>query len=506
MYHAVQKVSKVLLKIWILLADFHYFFHPESFLFQGKNRKIYHISFPKYYFFCIKKARFHRKNGHFPLFVHQKVYKEIWRKKEHFRNFIEVKTKKYKNMRNTFILFVISVFFFSCVEEYKVPKEMTQTYESKLVIQGQILSGDNSVIYLNNTVPFGQVERPEPILNAEVTVIGQNGYESEKAKFDIENDRYVIPTLDLPNNTQYAIKVVLDGETYQSEYQSLLSAKTIDDFHFQESPDGVSFYVSSHGEEEDSPYYMWTYEEDWEFHADIDMSTPTTLTWSYREDFYPGIVTGKSNPYYYCWNHNESSLIHIYDAGTLSQNITKKYKLLNITKDDIRISYIYSILVKQASLSTEAYEYFRLHKLYTEQSGGLFTPMPGEIISNIKCISNPEREVYGYVVVSNITTRRMFIYASDLTQVESEYSNCHPGYGDSQKDPEKNGTWKSLWYAEMEDPDLRSVILNKEKVYRWNYNEVLNDASILYPKECVDCRTVHGATKKRPDFWPNDHE
>ena len=203
-------------------------------------------------------------------------------------------------MRNTFILFVISVFFFSCVEEYKVPKEMTQTYESKLVIQGQILSGDNSVIYLNNTVPFGQVERPEPILNAEVTVIGQNGYESEKAKFDIENDRYVIPTLDLPNNTQYAIKVVLDGETYQSEYQSLLSAKTIDDFHFQESPDGVSFYVSSHGEEEDSPYYMWTYEEDWEFHADIDMSTPTTLTWSYREDFYPGIVTGKSIPYYYC--------------------------------------------------------------------------------------------------------------------------------------------------------------------------------------------------------------
>ena len=91
MYHAVQKLSKVLLKIWILLADFHYFFHPESFLFQEKNRKIYHISFPKDYFFCIKKARFHRKNGHFPPFVHQKVYKEIWREKEHFCNFTGVK-------------------------------------------------------------------------------------------------------------------------------------------------------------------------------------------------------------------------------------------------------------------------------------------------------------------------------------------------------------------------------------------------------------------------------
>ena len=195
----------------------------------------------------------------------------------------------------------------------------------------------------------------------------------------------------MSDNTQYAIKIVWDRETYQSEYQPLLSAKTIDDFRFQENPDGISFYVSSHGEQEDTPYYMWTYEEDWEFHAEIDLSAPTTLIWSYREDLYPGIVTGKSNPYYYCWKHNASSLIHIYDAGTLEQNVSKNYKLLDIKSDDIRISYIYSILLKQASLSKEAYEHFRLHKLYTEQSGGLFTPMPGEIISNIQCISNRDK-------------------------------------------------------------------------------------------------------------------
>ena len=143
-----------------------------------------------------------------------------------------------------------------------------------------------------------------------------------------------------------------------------------------------------------------------------------------------------------------------------------------------------------------------LHKLYTEQSGGLVTPMPGEIISNIKCISNPEKEAHGYVFVSNMTTQRMFIYASDFTQFYPEYSNCHPTYGYEQEDSD----WKCLWYAELEDPDVRSVILNYKKVYKWNYKEVLNDTSILYPKECVDCRTYHRATKKRPDFWPNNHE
>ena len=28
----------------------------------------------------------------------------------------------------------------------------------------------------------------------------------------------------------------------------------------------------------------------------------------------------------------------------------------------------------------------------------------------------------------------------------------------------------------------------------------------LYQWSCVDCRHTVGATKKRPDFWPNDHE
>ena len=31
-------------------------------------------------------------------------------------------------------------------------------------------------------------------------------------------------------------------------------------------------------------------------------------------------------------------------------------------------------------------------------------------------------------------------------------------------------------------------------------------SSLKYRKECVDCRQTAGATKKRPDFWPNNHE
>ena len=58
-------------------------------------------------------------------------------------------------MRNTFILFVISVCFFSCVEEFKVPNTVSEKYESELVIQGRILSGEKSTFYLSMTSAFG---------------------------------------------------------------------------------------------------------------------------------------------------------------------------------------------------------------------------------------------------------------------------------------------------------------------------------------------------------------
>ena len=34
----------------------------------------------------------------------------------------------------------------------------------------------------------------------------------------------------------------------------------------------------------------------------------------------------------------------------------------------------------------------------------------------------------------------------------------------------------------------------------------MDKESILYHNTCVDCRQTAGATKKRPDFWPNNHE
>ena len=48
--------------------------------------------------------------------------------------------------------------------------------------------------------------------------------------------------------------------------------------------------------------------------------------------------------------------------------------------------------------------------------------------------------------------------------------------------------WKSPWVIMARDGNPR------------------DQDALMYTWFCVDCRRTEGATKKRPDFWPNDHE
>ena len=403
---------------------------------------------------------------------------------------------------NKTLLYIIGVILLSsCIEEYTIPK--SELKDSKqVVIQGRILAGEESVFYLNYTKPFGDKSQlQETILNATVTIIGQNGYESPKAEFDIENDYYYIDTKQLEANTLYAVKVEAEGETYQSEYLSILQTPEIEEISYTENPDGISIHVSTKGNNEASRYYMWSYEEDWEFTAPIDFMSMLELeNILYSNIYYRLIEEGKQdNPYYRCWNHNKSHNVFLGSTDKLQDNVIKDLKLFSISVDDIRISCIYSLLLKQWSLSREAYEYYTNIKRLTEDSNSLFQPMPYEFKGNVHCISDPTQKVQGYILASNVVTKRTFVYASDFTQ-------CHPAYNapcvEITLDPDSPDDYNAL--NEMSNMLSSGYILeipygvHITNIYQF---EILGGET-FYAPQCLDCRTVEGSTNKRPDFWP----
>ena len=114
-------------------------------------------------------------------------------------------------MKIKIFAFIISLLTCSCIEEYKI-QEMVPFESPDIVIQGRIASGSESVFYLSKTQPIGSEEKAESILNAEITIVGQNGYESPKATFNMEDDCYIINTQELPNNTLYSVLIKAEGE------------------------------------------------------------------------------------------------------------------------------------------------------------------------------------------------------------------------------------------------------------------------------------------------------
>ena len=393
-------------------------------------------------------------------------------------------------MKNIFLALTIAFTFFSCVEEYKLPTTVSKEFESEIVIQGRILAGEESVIYVSYTNAFNQENTASPIVrNAQITIIGENGYQSDLAKYEPENNCYIIDTKNISTDSQYAIEVKLDDEVYHSEFLTIMESPDINEVTFKEKNDGISIHINTLANEEDSRYYMWSYEEDWEFHAEIDITRTPQEVPIYNENRYP-LENPNVNPYYYCWMRAVSRNVHLYSTNELTENKVKDVKLTEIPIDDIRISYIYSILVKQWSLSDGAYNYYKTLKKYTEESGGLFAPMPAEIKGNVSCISNPGKKARGYVLASNVKSKRIFVYNTDFKDIVPQYEYCY------MELPGQTLNWELSWFQRVNE--FGSVVLSKS-------GKIDVDAR-LYDKICVDCRQTKGATKKRPDFWPNNHE
>ena len=402
-------------------------------------------------------------------------------------------------MKNKFVKYLILWFCLatvavSCIDEYTIPKATAVAYEAEIAIEGRILAGEETVAYLSYTTPLNSEEEAPDILNAQVYVIGQNGYRSEAAEFNMEDNCYVINTRTLDNNTHYALEVTVDGETYQSEFQPLLTSPEIDEVTWQENEGSVSIFVTTLAEKDDPRHFMWSFEEDWEFHAEVDMRGNDEIKPIYVKEHYPGL-TEAHNPYLFCWMHDVSRNLLLHSTANLSENMAENIKLHEISIEDIRISYIYSILVKQWSLSDEAYRYFHTAKQYTEESEGLFTPILSDYQGNIVCTTNPNKRAHGYVLASSVATKRIFIYEEEFKHMRTLYSNpnCSP------KTPDLMG-WESWGDLIASFPWLsRWVIMTKDG--NWNHPD-----AILYDWNCADCRCTPGATKKRPDFWPNNDE
>lgn len=416
-------------------------------------------------------------------------------------------------MKREFLFLILLTLLTSCIDRIDLGEEVADQYRRQLYIEGRILSGATSVFYVQYTIPMTQTKR-EYVEDAELRIVSDLGFVSDAAAFG-EDGAYTIPTGTLNDTERYKLVAKVGGETYESDYLTLQPSLPIDEVwfteHFRENQghniwtnDHINIHVKTHGDEHQARHYMWTWEEDYEYHAPYDISGPVDGYYPvYNPELWLGVVQGEKNPYYYCWKHAESADYNLYSTENLVQNVVsdvvvatfEKHPLTlggtNVNELSPRFSYLYAITVHQSTLDSAAYSYYRQMEQYTEEMGGLFSPTPYDLYGNIHCTSRPELRVRGNITASEVSSYRLFIPREDV-HLNVDYRPMEP----LRKTPGSN--WPNT-------EELRQLVDGGDVLGSLGPNNYI-DAEVIFYRPCLNCLSSPGSTKKKPEWWPTDDE
>jgi hypothetical protein len=180
----------------------------------------------------------------------------------------------------------------------------------------------------------------------------------------------------------------------------------IDSIGFTLQNNGIQLYVNTHDPANSARYYRWEYTETWNFHAEYATQFITDgVKLNYRTP---------EHQIYSCFGNDTSSTVLLGSSAKLSNDVIYQQPLTQILSTSEKLETKYSILVKQYALTSNAYNFWQNLKKNSEQLGTIFAPLPSELPGNIHCVTTPSEPVIGYVSVTNVQQKRIFISNDQL--------------------------------------------------------------------------------------------
>ena len=367
-----------------------------------------------------------------------------------------------------------------CVEKFEagfgdIPSE-------GLVVEGDIISDSAVVFQLSKTMPLGSLVENEALMDEYLNVDAQvkvKGNDGSSWLGECEGKgRYRVDIGTLQPDREYYLEIEYEGDVFRSEPQKPLETSGIEKLSF-EQPDlegPVSIMLDTpENKNGEKKYYLWYFEEDWEVRAEIaskylyDPNLDKVITYTY-----PPVAQG--------WCYNSTDQIILGSNESYDENRVVGKIIQSISNTDHRLSVLYSIRIQQRDLTRKEYEYYQERTKQNNEMGGLFTPQPSELPTNISC-SDPTRKVIGYVGCNmGIAQKQLYISSDEV---------CYLGKVDCKLGKEPEGSDADKYWAGFQISNIMDtgIVL----IVEW--------AS----KECVDVRSLKADIKGRPSWWPNPY-
>jgi hypothetical protein len=375
-------------------------------------------------------------------------------------------------------------FALMCCRKPYTPKVFSAP-NSFLVVEGVINSGnDSTIIKLSRTVKLNDKITVNPVLGATVTV--ESDQSSSFRLFDVNsNGHYGSGPLNLSAVQKYRLRVNTgDGRQYLSDFIAVKPTPPIDSINYTVKDSTVYLFANTHDPSNNTRNYRWDYDETWIFHA------------RFLSDRILDTVTHKIRPrndneqIYYCFGNDVSSNVLLFSTKKLKQDVVYESPLTQIKLTSEKFERKYSILVRQYALTDDAFAFFQNLQKNTEQLGSIFDAQPSQLNSNIHSLTDVNEPVIGFLSVTNVQSKRIFItvdelppyllakYPYDCVQDSALYSNKH-GFDEVQND--------------LINPPI--VYVPTVGIFASGYEIGVCFSTPI----CVDC-TLRG-TKQTPSFW-----
>lgn len=402
----------------------------------------------------------------------------------------------------TYIVLLVHFFVLmtSCIEEYH--GEWETKNDNILIVSGSIEGNHECIFVLRNSSPIDIVKYYYQqwggtnsgnehdysvggnIYINNMIVSPENNYltgaalfvESVKGKVyesvEVSKGHYSVYVDELDPDDEYFIRVLSTefDEEYTSTPMKPIDSPKISKVGWKKQGDDVQFNITSDDVDE-LTYFSWDYYEIWEMKTALLPSSIYDLASDAIVPIKPSEIKNHG------WVHVRQHQRLVSDNKNYGCRALEKYPLYKRDKGGQHFQIKYYTKVKQSAISRGEYEYNNLIVQYNTEMGGLFTPIPSELPSNIR--SRSGKRGVGFVGVRGKT------YEAELC-VDRMLTGCDYYDKGVQIDHE---ALAGLTYREIYD-----------RGYRVYYHDSSTKKTVWTYPYCIDA-TYWGAELEKPDFW-----
>jgi len=283
--------------------------------------------------------------------------------------------------------------------------------------------------------------------------------------------------------SNYSLEIqTTDGGEYASTWVSLKSTPRIDSIYGRFVPTGsergrrgIQFLLDTHDPGSQTHFYRWDWEETFE------IRTPLNSKFDWIEG---NLVLRREIPVDRCFASSSSADILIKSTEALQSDIVTEFPLNFVPggRGDIKVKY--SLLVRQYSLSKDAFLFWEGLRVQNETQGSLFDVQPASVIGNIRSLTDENEVVLGFFDASQVSTARRFFTPEDFISQgfipPGDNVNCQL---DTVAINEIGVYMQSL----INSPTPREIY------------DVAIDQFLVAPRFCTDCSDRGDVNI--PDFW-----